>query len=107
MKKTVRNVMLVLGLGAFLAFGASACGGKEAKKAEALAKEACACKDKACAEGVLGKFKEFMIKNKDKKVSKKNAERAGKAAKKMTECMIKAGVERKTIAKTMMDIQKG
>lgn len=107
MKKTVRNIMLVLGLGAFLALGASACGGKEAKKAEKLAKEACGCKDKACAEGVLGKFKEFMIKNKDKKVSKKNAERAGKAAKKMTNCLIEKGVERKAITKAMMDIQKG
>jgi hypothetical protein len=72
-----------------------------------MADKACACKDKDCGEKVLERFKSFMRVNKDNKVSRARAAQNGKAAKRMVNCMVEVGIERRTIAKAMMDIQRG
>jgi hypothetical protein len=92
--------MLSLGVASFVLVG-TACGGKEAKEAESLAKEACACTDNACAKGAFVKFEKWIAKNKKKKVSKKNAKKVGEASKKITECLMKQGIKPGEIMKAL------
>ncbi len=100
MKSTLRNLVLGLGLASFVLVG-TACGGAEAKEAEAIAKEACACQDKACAQAALGKFAKFAADNKKKKVSKKNAKKLKESMTKAAACMAEQGISKAEIVKEL------
>ena len=60
------------------------------KDIEKLADRACACKDKACADKVIDDLVEFAKNNKN---AKGDEDKAAKAAERMMECAMKAGVD--------------
>jgi hypothetical protein len=60
------------------------------KELEALKKDACACKDADCANKVQTKFEEWAKKHSDTKGSQSQADKAGKIAEEISECMVKA-----------------
>jgi hypothetical protein len=68
------------------------CGKADAalKELETLKKDACACKDADCANKVETKFEDWMKKNEDTKGSQSQAEKAGKLAGDIQECIAKA-----------------
>ncbi|HEY0254631.1 MAG TPA: hypothetical protein VGC41_24055 [Kofleriaceae bacterium] len=68
-------------------FGAFGCG-DASKKVEELADRACACKDKACADGVIDDFVTWAKENKNARGDQKKAEAA---VQKMMSCAMKAG----------------
>jgi uncharacterized protein YbaP (TraB family) len=80
-------------------------GMKGAIDIELLAERACTCRDADCARGVLTEFETYLMNHRDQPVSKSVSKRAGKAAKKMTKCMIGKGVDRKEILDAMQRIQ--
>ncbi len=71
------------------------------KDIEKLADEACACKDKACAEKVIDKLVEFAKNNKN---AKGDEDKAAKAAERMMECAMKAGADPGTLMSKMKDL---
>jgi hypothetical protein len=60
------------------------------KELEALKKDACACKDADCANKVQEKFETWAKKHADTKGSQSQADKAGKIAEEISECMMKA-----------------
>jgi hypothetical protein len=73
--------------GILFAFG---CSKDITKDMEDLADRMCACKDNACATKVMDDLTSFAEKNKD---GHGDEERAKKAALKLAECALKAGVD--------------
>jgi len=74
----------VLAAAGLLSLGAG-CGGDLVKKMDKLAEEACACKDKACADKVNQKIEDAL---KDaKEPSRDDAEKIMKAVAKAGECL--------------------
>lgn len=65
------------------------------KDLEAMAKRACSCTDKACAEAVIDDFAAFATKH---KAAKGDEDRAAKAAETMIRCALKAGAEAGALA---------
>jgi len=61
-----------------------------AKDIEKFADRACECKDKGCGEKVILDFAQFA---RDNANATGDQERANKAAKRMTECVLKSGVD--------------
>jgi hypothetical protein len=79
--------------GAFAALlSLSGCGKADEaiKDLESLKKRACECKDTACATKVQEDFDKFLEKHKDTKGSQSQAEKVGKLAGEMSECLAKA-----------------
>lgn len=88
----LKNLFCGGALAAALVFGAAGCGKADEaiKDLEALKKEACECKDADCATKVQEKFDKFLEKHKDTKGSTSQAEKVGKLAGEMSECLAKA-----------------
>jgi hypothetical protein len=77
--------LLLVGLLAF-----TGCSKDVTKDIENLADRACACKDAACADKVVDELVELAEKNKD---AKGDESRANAAARKLGECVVKAGID--------------
>ena len=87
--KNLTMVIGVLALGGLLLLGG--CGKSELVKSfEDLADKACKCKDAKCATDVTKEFLKISSENKDKKVTKGDAEKIEAASKKYAECVAKA-----------------
>jgi hypothetical protein len=91
----MRNFLLV---GCLVVFGCDA-----SKKVEAFADRACECKDAKCGKGVLDDFVKWAEDNKD---AKGDQDKAAAEAKRMLECVIKAGVEPKDVMEIGERLQK-
>lgn len=68
-----------------------------------FADQACACKDAACADGVLDAFVAFAKANKD---AGGDQEEAAKSAKRMATCMISGGVDSQKLIQSMKSLSK-
>jgi hypothetical protein len=87
----MKNLIIGGALAAFLSLGAGCGKADEAiKDLEALKKRACECKDTECATKVQEDFDKFLEKHKDTKGSQSQAEKVGKLAGEMSECLAKA-----------------
>lgn len=86
-----KKMMFGGALAAFLALGAGCGKADEAiKELESIKKKACECKDAACAEAVQKDFEAFLKKHENTKGSQSQAEKVGKIASEMSECLMKA-----------------
>lgn len=63
-----------------------------------FADRACACKDKACAEGVLEEFTGFLAKNQDASGDEK---KASDASKRLGGCLVEKGVPQGELRKAL------
>ena len=67
-----------------------------------FADQACACKDAACANGVLEAFMTFAKANKD---ATGDQDAAVKDAKRMAACLISSGVDAQKLVSSMRELQ--
>ena len=72
------------------------------KKVEELADQACACKDKACADKVIDDLVSFA---KDNKNARGDEKKAAAAAERLATCAIKAGADPMTMVNKMKSVQ--
>jgi hypothetical protein len=86
----MKNLLIGGALASALMLGGCGKADEALKELESLKKEACACKDAECAAKVQDKFGKFMEKHKETKGSESQAEKAGKIAEGMMECLVKA-----------------
>ncbi len=88
----LKSLTAILAITVLLGFGAG-CGGDLVKKLDGLADDACACKDKACAEKVDQKIQDTL--EGAKKPSKDDTEKIMKSMAKAGECMAELQVQAK------------
>jgi uncharacterized membrane protein len=86
MRKLVLTVVPVLVL-AFSAGGLAGCENKWVKRAEAIEKAACACKDAKCAKEQHKALREYIKDARKVKVKKSDAKKVGKAVTKASKCI--------------------
>lgn len=86
----MKKLMFGGALAAFLALGGCGKADEAVKELEAIKKKACECKDAECANKVQEDFNKFLEKHKDTKGSQSQAEKVGKIASEMSECLMKA-----------------
>ncbi len=97
--KSVRIILLSLGVVAMAAFATGCPGSKEAKKMGKFADKMCDCKDAKCAQDTHKEMMEWIkkhFKGGKKKGTKKNVEKWKKAQQKLNKCYIekmKAGMK--------------
>jgi|GEM_PF-6397168 len=89
--KSIRIVLLSLGVIAMAAFATGCPGSKEAKKMQKYASKMCACQDAKCAQDVHKEMTAWVkehFKGGKKKGTKKNVKKWKKAQKKFNKCYI-------------------
>lgn len=92
----MRSILFVASL--VLAAGCS----DASKQIEKLADQACACKDAACADKVIDDLIQFA---KDNPRATGDEDKAVKAAQRLTECAMKAGVDPSKLMDKMKSLQ--
>ena len=85
--RSIRNVLLSVGLGALLAASAG-CGGDPLKKMDEFAEKMCKCEDAACVKTVNSEMMEWMKANADRAKEPSEADKAkvGEIMKRMVTC---------------------
>lgn len=85
--RSVRNVLLSLGLGA-LVFSSVGCGGDPLVKMEEFADKMCKCEDAACVKTVNSEMMDWMKANADRAKEPSEADKAkvGEIMKRMIKC---------------------
>lgn len=97
MKKAIYALLAVLFAFSLLFTTGCKRGEDVAKSYEELKNQACACKDKKCAQKAWGDFKKLYYQTKDAKVGSSSYQRIKNASNDIGECVVDQGVKIKEI----------